>query len=64
MTVVCFLNLLLALLDSSRCDREYLDETIVLFPSLFEDLILVQDERWRHALSMQVERICAKHKEC
>ena len=24
---------------------------------LFEDLILVQDERWRHALSMQVGRV-------
>ncbi len=29
---------------------------IVSLPSLFEDLILVQDERWRRALGMQVER--------
>ncbi len=25
----------------------------------FESLILAQDERWRRALSMQVERACA-----
>ena len=24
----------------------------------FESLILAQDERWRYALSMQVERLC------
>ena len=26
--------------------------------TFFEDLILVQDERWRRALGMQVERLC------
>jgi hypothetical protein len=33
------------------------------FPfNFFESLILAQDERWRRALSMQVERFCRKIK--